>query len=195
MKSLMVTTFAALGWAWYALSGGANFEPGAHSVELPNLLAWGFTSPAAPRAASASIASAQTAPEVTRASTTSLADISAPDSPQPAVTKVSARAIDVSLAAVPAQPISASFEPETAIATPAVASAAVNDVISADLRRVTGSRVNLRHGPGTRYSVVGQLTEGAKVEVLSDPGDGWVELQAQGGTAGWMYDAYLSAAN
>ncbi|WP_226624323.1 SH3 domain-containing protein [Alloyangia pacifica] len=184
MKSLMVTTFALLGWAWYSLSGGANFEPGMHSVELPNLIAGGFVTSAEARPAAA--------PEVTRASTASLADVSAPESAAPVAGGVTDDVIDVALAAVPDQPISASFDPESSAgsAAPAVASAAT----PSDLRQVTGSRVNLRYGPGTDYSVVGQLAEGDEVEVLSDPGDGWVKLQARnGGTAGWMYDAYLSA--
>ncbi|WP_353473250.1 SH3 domain-containing protein [Salipiger sp. H15] len=185
MKSFIVLTFALLGWAWYSLSGGGDFEPGTNTVNLPNLLAGGFATPANARPA--------TLPEVTRASTASLADVSASDSPSPAPARPDV--IDVALAAVPAQPISASFEPESAtpVAAPAAAAAAEPD--SGDLRRVTGTRVNLRYGPGTGYSVVGQLAEGDEVEILSDPGDGWVKLQARnGGTAGWMFDAYLSAA-
>ncbi|MBE9640930.1 SH3 domain-containing protein [Salipiger mangrovisoli] len=188
MKSFIVMTFALLGWAWYAMSGGADFEPGANSVQLPNLLASGFVSKAEAHPASM--------PEVTRASTVSLADVSAPESPDGAPLKAAGEALDVTLAAAPNQPIAASFDPEgTTVATahPTKASA---DAMSGDLRRVTGTRVNMRYGPGTSYSVVGQLAEGDEVEILSDPGDGWVKLQARkGGSAGWMYDAYLSASN
>ncbi|MCT4371506.1 SH3 domain-containing protein [Yangia mangrovi] len=188
MKSLMVMTFALLGWAWYSLSGGAEFEPGMHSVELPNLIAGGFATMAEARP----VRDPAPTPEVTRASTASLADVTAPESATLVKGAISDDVIDVSLAAVPNQPISASFDPEGAV--PATAAAA--DSTPVDLRRVTGTRVNLRYGPSTEYSVVGQLAEGDAVEILSDPGDGWVKLQAQGGgTAGWMYDAYLSAAN
>ena len=186
MKSFMVMTFALLGCAWYSLSGGADFKPGIHSVELPNLIAGGFATPAA----------AQSVPtaEVTRASTGSLADVSVPDSQTAMPVKATKAALDVTLAAVPDKPISASFEPESGADTFAAAASA--ETLPADLRQVTGTRVNLRYGPGTDYSVVGQLAEGDKVEILSDPGGGWVKLQARsGGTAGWMYDAYLSAAN
>ncbi|SMX46685.1 SH3 domain-containing protein [Maliponia aquimaris] len=31
---LMGVTFAALGWAWYAMSGGSEFEPGEHGVTI-----------------------------------------------------------------------------------------------------------------------------------------------------------------
>ena len=37
MKSLILVTFGALGWSWYAMSGGADFEPGNRHVNLPGL--------------------------------------------------------------------------------------------------------------------------------------------------------------
>ncbi|MCA0995120.1 SH3 domain-containing protein [Alloyangia pacifica] len=180
MKRLMVLTFGLLGWAWYSMSGGAEFSAGTNGVDLPAMVR-------AAEAETLPAASVDTAvePEVTRASTASLTDVGPAES-RATVTKAAATAksMDLALAAVPDKPIAASFEPESA-----------EPETPADLRKVTGSRVNLRYGPGTSYSVVGQLAEGDRVEVLSDPGDGWVKLQAQdGGTAGWMYDAYLAAA-
>lgn len=46
-----------------------------------------------------------------------------------------------------------------------------------DLREVTGTRVNMRDGPGTIYPVVARLTIGHNVEVLSDSGTGWLRLR------------------
>lgn len=185
MKRLMVLTFGLLGWAWYSMSGGAEFSAGTNGVDLPVMVraAEAETLPADP-------SDTAVEPEVTRASTASLTDVGPAES-QATVTEAkvtgaaaTAKSMDLALAAVPDKPIAASFEPESA-----------EPETPADLRKVTGSRVNLRYGPGTSYSVVGQLGEGDRVEVLSDPGDGWVKLQAQdGGTAGWMYDAYLAAA-
>ncbi|MFY0597121.1 MAG: SH3 domain-containing protein [Cognatishimia sp.] len=56
-----------------------------------------------------------------------------------------------------------------------------------DFRRVKGNRVNMRNGPGTQYSVVGKLQRDNEVEVLQDPGAGWVKLQViETGRIGWM---------
>lgn len=46
-----------------------------------------------------------------------------------------------------------------------------------DLREITGSRVNMRDGPGTLYPVISRLTLGHKVEVLDDSGTGWLRLR------------------
>lgn len=60
------------------------------------------------------------------------------------------------------------------------------------LRRVTGTLVNVRGGPGTDYEVVGQLSEGASVEVLQDSGTGWIQMRPlDGGQVGWMADFLL----
>ena len=57
---------------------------------------------------------------------------------------------------------------------------------------VTGSRVNLRGGPGTANAVVGQVTFGAEAEVLSDQ-DGWYQIRlADGSAAGWIFGKFLN---
>ena len=62
-----------------------------------------------------------------------------------------------------------------------------------DLRLVTGNLVNVRGGPGTHFDVVGKLTRGAEVEVLAENGDGWVEMRSiDGATLGWMADFLLN---
>lgn len=62
-----------------------------------------------------------------------------------------------------------------------------------DVRAVTGSSVNVRGGPGTGYSVVNRLVRGDKVEILDNPGNGWVQMRpVGGGTTGWMADFLLS---
>ncbi len=61
------------------------------------------------------------------------------------------------------------------------------------VRAVIGNSVNVRGGPGTGYSVVNRLTRGDKVEILQNPGDGWVQLRpVGGGTVGWMAEFLLS---
>ncbi len=63
-------------------------------------------------------------------------------------------------AAPPAQPATAAYEPAPA-----------------DLREVTGTRVNMRDGPGTTYPVIARLNIGHRVEVLSESGTGWLRLR------------------
>lgn len=56
---------------------------------------------------------------------------------------------------------------------------------------VTGSSVNLREGPSTNNPVMGQLTEGTRVRVLSVQ-NGWSQIASPLGT-GWMSSSYLAA--
>lgn len=68
-------------------------------------------------------------------------------------------------------------------------------VASADvdgpLRYVTGSRVNLRAGPGTGNAVVGQVVLGDAAEVLDDR-DGWYQIRTtDGATSGWIFGRFL----
>ena len=76
---------------------------------------------------------------------------------------------------------------------PNAAQPVVSGASASDVRNVTGRSVNVRGGPGTNYSVVNRLVRGDQVEVLEDPGDGWVRLRpVGGGPVGWMADFLLS---
>lgn len=56
-----------------------------------------------------------------------------------------------------------------------------------DLRKVRASRVNMRGGPGTNYSVLAKLSRDDEVIVLEDPGTGWVKLEVvESEQIGWM---------
>lgn len=57
----------------------------------------------------------------------------------------------------------------------------------ADLRKVRGSRVNMRGGPGTSYAVLTTLNRDDEVEVLRESDNGWVKLKVvDSGRIGWM---------
>ena len=74
--------------------------------------------------------------------------------------------------------------------------AIVEPEIIADLRDVTAARVNMRNGPGQNFDVIAKLTNGQQVEILQDPGDGWVKLRVgDTGREGWMADFLLTASN
>ncbi|NND19068.1 MAG: SH3 domain-containing protein [Silicimonas sp.] len=73
-----------------------------------------------------------------------------------------------------------------------LAPATPENALAADLWYVSGTRVNLRAGPGTGNAVVGQLALGDAAEVLRDQ-DGWYEIRAaDGAVSGWIYGKFLS---
>jgi uncharacterized protein YgiM (DUF1202 family) len=62
-----------------------------------------------------------------------------------------------------------------------------------DIRDVSGSRVNLRMGPGTGFKVITTLDGGTKIEVLDVDGDGWANVSTvDRGIEGWMAERLLS---
>ena len=95
----------------------------------------------------------------------------------------------VTLTSAGADPVLA---PETASIAPAVVQS--EDPVL-DIRTVQGRKVNMRMGPGTKYNVVGKLTGGTEVEVLQEPGNGWVKLRVvETRRVGWMADYLVTAA-
>ena len=60
-------------------------------------------------------------------------------------------------------------------------------------KSVTGSRVNLRKGPGTNYPVVTSLIRGTSVGVISES-NGWSKINYNG-SIGYMSSSYLGTIN
>jgi len=61
---------------------------------------------------------------------------------------------------------------------------------------VTGSAVNLRAGPSTASNVVGRVTLGDRVEVVSEPTPGWSEIRVPGiAETAFIASQFLGAAN
>ena len=196
MKSLILVTFGALGWSWYAMSGGADFEPGNRHVNLPGL----------------QVETAQAAtPEVARADTgavdmTSVAAVSSAPAKSGAATEQAPKDSDfgVTLASAagsmssqtaPTEGVElASLDTRTDAAMTTNTTPAISEP-TVDMRKVTGNLVNMRMGPGTKFQVLEQLRRGAEVKVLTDPGDGWVRLKTQDtNRIGWMSDDFLKTA-
>jgi hypothetical protein len=62
-----------------------------------------------------------------------------------------------------------------------------------DLREIIGTRVNMRDGPGTIYPVIGRVSIGQKVEVLSESGTGWLRLRTlPDQQLGWISSSLVS---
>lgn len=208
MTRFIVISFVFLAFAFYELSGGADFDPEETRLARIDVPEAGDAPAVTTDVADASVAAPRPAPiseEVTRVSLnlSSVNDVLRPASTlrtQPAVQRAS----------VPVEETAAVSEEEPVIILPsllvdrpvitpvdfgddsAVQTIAANPAAT-EVRQVTGRSVNVRGGPGTDYSVVDRLVRGDRVEVLQDPGNGWVRLRpVGGGTVGWMADFLLS---
>ncbi|MEM9438048.1 MAG: SH3 domain-containing protein [Pseudomonadota bacterium] len=174
MARFMVVTFLLLGWGFFELSGGTDFEPPDLEAKPLNALLEEVADEERNL-----VARAKAAP----ATAVILGEPEAPAAAEP-ITLASFGDTQRSLVtllgdtAVSQQPA-----PEEVLAP-------------VDLRSVSGSRVNMRNGPGTQYQVLAQLARGDEAEVLQDPGAGWVKIRvAETGRVGWMAASLLRPVN
>ncbi|MGX9357485.1 SH3 domain-containing protein [Roseobacteraceae bacterium S113] len=193
MTRFIVLTFAFLGWSFYELSGGADYEP--QSARAP---IFAEVEPVVARAVVEPVLS-------TRQEPSDLVQVSLNvEAPAPvaeptvvpvveeAKAEILIRPTPVGLTAAPtptpAENVSVVFTP-TPQAAPQEAAAA-----EVDLRQVTGNRVNMRNGPGTSFSVLARLEKGTDVEVLGFEDDGWLKLRViESGQVGYMADWLVTA--
>ena len=192
MWRFMFVTFAFLGTAFYFLSGGADYAPAANSIQAQaqkpgaTLFIWPdpASDPAQTRVAHA--------PDDT---TTPDASIGADEN---TVSRAAASLSDLSIAPR-AEPGAVRVRLAAADAAgDDIAEAVARDVANAspigDVRKVTGSTVNMRSGPGTKFSRVARLSGDTRVAVLRDPGDGWLKIRVvETGRVGWMADWLVTA--
>ncbi len=70
-----------------------------------------------------------------------------------------------------------------------------NDYVDLGLEKKVGvvnvRRVNLRAGPGTKFSSLGQVSKPDKMNVLSEE-DGWYKIIPPEGVVGWIHDSQIS---
>lgn len=183
MTRLIVLTFTALGWCFYVMSGGPNFEPRGLRSDQPVRVA-SVSQPAelAPTRVEELVPSVAVRAPTVRAQ------------PQPETEEI------VQIVAEPASLQSLSglsvFDDQIANITlasledgvaglrqtdeappPETSEAAAFPEPEKDIREISGTRVNVRDGPGTTYPIVGKAAIGQKVEVLSDSGTGWLRLR------------------
>lgn len=207
MIKYIALTFVFLGWAWYEMSGGSEFEPGLAMAEA-NVEA----EDDAGTANAASIVSRSNTASFDLVSVAGAQGDIAPVSVDPAKiralaeenvaevvpdTKIDPEAATV-LAAISDEDLSAAAQPR--ILTDAYdvspvlqTSRVIEEAPEKDIRYVTGNRVNMRTGPGTKYSVLSKLSQGEEVEVLQEPGNGWIKLRTvESNRIGWMADWLLT---
>ncbi|WP_425040501.1 SH3 domain-containing protein [Primorskyibacter sp. S187A] len=195
MSRFVILSFIFLGWSFYELSGGADYEPAerADTVFAPVVARVS----ASPLDTVADASSAQVTPEeIVTAAKPATAKI-VPIAFQPDSVADTTEAL--------VEPVKASVVTETDV-RPAPATFAERVAASResvvlpvqapkDLRQITGNRVNMRSGPGTSFSVVEKLLKGTEVEVLSDEGDGWLNIRTlETGVEGYMADWLVTAA-
>ena len=198
MMKLATASMFVLFWVFYEVSGGADFTPRERVVvsQAP----WVLREQAEQAALQAPMA--ETAP-VAVVTATPLS----PATPTPAATPVQValqteevpdveeEAVITAATAAPAETsdevIEVAFTPTTRAKTlrlsPPVAA-------PAEVLLVSGSRVNMRAGPGINHAVLETLLLGTRVEKVSAADNGWMEIRlVNGGSIGWMSADFLQA--
>ncbi|MEP5729103.1 MAG: SH3 domain-containing protein [Sulfitobacter sp.] len=217
MKRFILLSFAFLGWTFYEMSGGSDFDAEAIRTARLEALEVKQASKAEPAPAIVAPAPAvvvDTAPlaptDVTRVSlnltTLDQTDVPQAPSPQAADTPQVAELQTAALPDVADTPVPQNVSVVTSSAsTPAIIPSLINPndgvsenltvataVSEEDIRTVSGNRVNVRGGPGTDFGIVSKLVRGDAVKIVEDNGDGWVRLEPlDGGPSGWMADFLL----
>ncbi|MEO1797318.1 MAG: SH3 domain-containing protein [Pseudomonadota bacterium] len=180
MARFMIVTFLMLGWVFFELSGGTDFEPPQQEARPLNELLQ-----AVEREERVEVAQATTSP--------SLAPIVSeePSEDIAALTRARFSGANEALvtvlgtATVPVQPV------EEAVAEPLIVASS-----TADIRAVAGTRVNMRNGPGTSFPILATLTRGAEAEVIAEPGNGWLQIRVSDtGAVGWMAESLMQPVN
>ena len=197
----VIVSFLGLGWTFYELSGGAEFQPPERPVAVAE------TAAAKEPEARPVLASAPAVPQFKEVVPEVRA---ARPAANPALRQQVAReqlaqagrilnsaaafddriqtgglqlvSIEGGLSAITTQPVA-----------PVIETVERPEPAGPDVRYVRASRVNIRQGPGTNYSVLTRLLANDKVVVLEDSGTGWLRLKVDdNGRVGWIAASLLT---
>lgn len=200
MTRFIVVSFVFLGFAFYELSGGGDFDPKEtrlSRIETPPAV---DTQPIQTAAVEPAPVDAPVPENVTRIKLelSSVDDVLRPS-------QATRGSQDVQLASLDQTDPAAGIDDDILIPSLIVDKPVIEPVdfgaepavavtgSTKQIRQVSGNSVNVRGGPGTDYSVVNRLVRGDEVEILQDPGDGWVKLRpVGGGPVGWMASFLLT---
>lgn len=210
MPRYILLSFFFLGWAFYELSGGADFAPGSGteesaetSVVQPVVAGTRakldqFRKERAAQAAGLASARRQQPVEPTNDHTGSAvaqAGGSAVTSHKPKLAFLQpGEDLKIKVAAI----LDAAPEPVAEPEQPVAPKTAVHEPVlqKADLREVAVTRVNMRAGPGTAHDILARLERGQNVEVLENNGSGWLRLRTlPDDQVGWIAERLISRAN
>lgn len=203
MWRFIIVTFAFLGWSFYVLSGGADYEPRTQSLQarakLDDVRPLARPVDVDVAALDSDITLTDVSPEqddVTRA-LSSLDDLDLTQGERFEVTLASVEASDTPLPEFETDPAKANALTETPVLELEEAPVAVTEPETPkDIRKVTGDVVNMRDGPSTFYLAIGKLSRNTEVEVIGASEDGWLNIRVlETQQEGWMADWLVSAAN
>lgn len=207
MWRFIIMTFAFLGWSFYEISGGADYQPREGSRQAVALQVEAERKLAA--LSPNTMASMSPAPNASDNAnvTRNLIDLTA----IPAVTDRPAQPVRLNSQDLPsADTLADAVDKRVAnlsLAQPAAfAQAAGMAPVSPenlpqpaqdprDLRHITGTSVNMRTGPGTRFGVLARVTRDTQVEVLETYENGWLRLRViDSSKVGWVSSKLVSDA-
>ncbi|NNK16990.1 MAG: SH3 domain-containing protein [Sulfitobacter sp.] len=209
MKKFIFLSFGFLAFAFYEMSGGAEFDP--EAIKMARIDALEAQEPVVAetevKSAPVIVAKApkvfvDTDPPKTNAVTrvalnlTSIDDLPQANAPRASEVNESVQPVTVAVPRNVGTVISSADTPAIipSLIAPSDGITTTSAVVTSyeDIRTVSGNRVNVRGGPGTDFGVVARLVRGDEVKVLEDNGDGWVRFETvDGGTGGWMADFLL----
>lgn len=211
MNKLVIFAFGVLGVVFYQMSGGADFKPQEPlvvaeiveeviepiAIEAPIVQRDRTVRPSS--LPQLDVAEGDTAPTIkprtVRATLRAATEAQALEASQPPKPLEGSTDADwfAALAAIQAgQPLTVAV-----VDTDAAPEEETEEVLPSlilNTRQITGDRVNMRAGPSTDFGIVDRLVRGDTMEVLQDPGNGWLELRAiESGVEGWVADFLLSS--
>lgn len=201
MWRFIIMTFAFLGWSFYTLSGGADYQPveGSRQAEARTnaaLRELAALTDKAPETVSArtelrdadsvsrnQVDLTEISPAVLQRDKPVPAALAADDVGTPETTDMRVANLSLSKPAAFAQ--AAGYAPTSVDAGP--------QIELRDLREITGTSVNMRTGPGTRYGILTRVTRGTEVEVLESFENGWLRLRVlDSSRIGWVSTKLVS---
>ena len=210
MWRFIILTFAFLGWSFYTLSGGADYQPreGSRQAEALKARAAAETAvaqaPTPPAPVNPAVTATKTMTETASRDLIDLTEI-------PFVTAALNNAAPLAQNPESAQILQAGYDDKRianlSLAKPAAFAQAAGMVPASveaepepqqdtrDLRRITGSSVNMRTGPGTSFGILTRVTRDTEVEVLETFENGWLRLRVlDSSRVGWVSSTLVSSA-
>lgn len=208
MWRIIILTFAFLGWSFYTISGGADYHPREGSRQAEALkqreaqqlrVAENREMAPAPQPAAINLPDVVTRKTVDTIATVAASKPQTQGLPEPARQTAGAEdQEDLASANVRVASLTlsepAAFAQAAGFAPISDAEEQVMQEEMRDLRRITGTSVNMRAGPGTRYGILTRVTRDTEVEVLESFDNGWLRLRVlDTQRIGWVSGTLVSA--
>lgn len=194
MWRFVLVSFVALGWSFYVLSGGADYEPVENSIQVQSQIERPDPAPAETRQETmnrqlqtlAQVEAVMNGMEETEAETEELSvTLAATRTDGPGIIEAEANRPKAELLTMNIS--DRSFESQESIDAAVASALGDPSVDPSQLRWVKEGMVDLRSGPGLTFDRVAQITKGTEVAVLEDPGHGWLNVRiVDSYETGWL---------